>query len=143
MGETKVAIAERTIRSLKVDLYRYVEDHGYKYVHQLSLIVTSLKSRKKCIVDVIPKNVNISDICPFCTASHYENLENSNSRSEKEFASRCMTHLSSWVIGYKLRTTFLRWLQFLPKNIQYTQKKDEQHEILSCNIYKSELIQAN
>ena len=34
MSETKEAFAERTIRSLKVFLYRYMEDYGYKYIHK-------------------------------------------------------------------------------------------------------------
>ena len=33
MSETKDAFAERTIRSLKNVLYRYMEDNGYKYIH--------------------------------------------------------------------------------------------------------------
>ena len=35
MSETKAAFAERTIRSLKNILYRYMEDFGYKYIHKL------------------------------------------------------------------------------------------------------------
>ena len=34
MSETKAAFAERTIRSLKNILYRYMEDNGYKYIHK-------------------------------------------------------------------------------------------------------------
>ena len=35
MSETKAAFAERTIRSLKNILYRYMEDFGYRYLHKL------------------------------------------------------------------------------------------------------------
>ena len=35
VSETKAAFAERTIRSLKNNLYRYMEDYGYKYIHKL------------------------------------------------------------------------------------------------------------
>ena len=35
MSKTKAAFAERTIRSLKYFLYRYMEDYGYKYIHKL------------------------------------------------------------------------------------------------------------
>ena len=35
MSDTKAAFAERTIRSLKNILYRYMEDFGYKYIHKL------------------------------------------------------------------------------------------------------------
>ena len=34
MSETKAAFAERTIRSLKKILYRYMEDYGYKYIYK-------------------------------------------------------------------------------------------------------------
>ena len=36
MSETKAAYAERTIRSLKILLYRYMEDNGYKYIHKFT-----------------------------------------------------------------------------------------------------------
>ena len=46
MSETMAAFAERTIRSLKNILYRYMEDNGYKYIQKLTLFVTTLNSRK-------------------------------------------------------------------------------------------------
>ena len=48
MSETKAGYAERTIRSLKVLLYRYMEDNGYKYIHKLTQFVTTLNSRRNC-----------------------------------------------------------------------------------------------
>ena len=47
MSEVQAACAERTIRSLKITLYRYMEDKGYKYVHKISHFNTNLNSRKK------------------------------------------------------------------------------------------------
>ena len=35
LSETKVVFAERTIRSLKIIPYRYMEGFGYKYIHKL------------------------------------------------------------------------------------------------------------
>ena len=61
MSETQAAFAERTIRSLKNILYRYVEDNGYKYIHNLTQFVTTLNSRRNCSIDFIPKNVKNSD----------------------------------------------------------------------------------
>ena len=55
------AFAERTIRSLKNILYRYMEDNGYKYIHKLNQFVTTLNSRRNCSIDLIPKNVKNSD----------------------------------------------------------------------------------
>ena len=61
MGETKAAFAERTIRSLKNILYRYMEDNGYRYIHKLTQFVTTLNPRRNCSIDLIPKNVKNSD----------------------------------------------------------------------------------
>ena len=61
MSETKAAFAERTIRSLKNILYRYMEDNGYKYIHKLTQFITTLNSRRNCSIDLIPKNVKSSD----------------------------------------------------------------------------------
>ena len=36
MSETKAAFAERTKRSLKSILFCYMEEYGYKYIHNLS-----------------------------------------------------------------------------------------------------------
>ena len=61
MSETKAAFAERTIRSLKNLLYRYMEDNGYKYIHKLTQFVTTLNSRRNCSIDLIPKILGNSD----------------------------------------------------------------------------------
>ena len=61
MSETKAAFAERTIRSLKNKLYRYMEDNGDKYIHKLTQFVTTLNSRRNCSIDLIPKTVKNSD----------------------------------------------------------------------------------
>ena len=61
MSETMAAFAERTIRSVKNILYRYMEDNGYKYIHKLTQFVTTLNSRRDCSIDFIPKNVKNSD----------------------------------------------------------------------------------
>ena len=62
MSETKAAFAKRTIRSLKNILYRYMEDNGYRHFHKLTQFVTTLKSRRNCSIDLIPKNVKNSDV---------------------------------------------------------------------------------
>ena len=61
MSETKAIIAERTIRSLKNLIYRCMEDNGYKYIQKLTQFVTTLNSRRNCSVELIPKNVKISN----------------------------------------------------------------------------------
>ena len=61
MSETKAAFAERTIRSLKIILYRYIEDNGYKYIHKMTQFITTLSSRRNGSIDLIPKNVKNSE----------------------------------------------------------------------------------
>ena len=54
MSETKAAFAERTIRSLKNFLYRYMEDFGYNYIHKLPQFITTLNSRRNSWIDMRP-----------------------------------------------------------------------------------------
>ena len=61
MSETKSASAERTIRSLKDILYRYMEQNRYNYIHKLTQFVTTLNSRTNFSIDLIPKNAKNSN----------------------------------------------------------------------------------
>ena len=61
MSETKAAFAERTIRSLKNILYRYMEDFGYKYIHKLPQFIISLNSRRNRSIDMRPNTVKNCD----------------------------------------------------------------------------------
>ena len=60
MIEIKAAIAESTIRTLENILYRYMEDYGYKYIHNLSKSFTTLTSKRNCSIDLISKNIKNS-----------------------------------------------------------------------------------
>ena len=60
MSETKAAAsAERTIRSLKNILYRYMKDFGYKYI--LPQFITTLNSRPNSSIDIRPNTVKNCD----------------------------------------------------------------------------------
>ena len=61
MSETKAAFAGRTIRSLKNFLYRYMEDYGYKYIHKLPQLITTLNSRRNSSIDMRPNTVKNCD----------------------------------------------------------------------------------
>ena len=120
MSETKAALAERTTRSLENILYRYMEDKGYKCIHKLTQFVATLNSRRNCSIDLIPKNVKNSDFFPFCTANHYENLENPSLKSATKFAYRSMTYRSGSVISHNLHGRFSKLFQFFSENFQHT-----------------------
>ena len=62
MNETKVVFAERTLRSLKSFLYRYMEDFEYNYIHKLSQFITTLNSRRNSSIDMRPNIVKNCDI---------------------------------------------------------------------------------
>ena len=61
MKETKAAFAERTIRSLKIILYRYMEDFGYNYIHKLPQFITTLNSRRNSSTYMRPNTVKNCD----------------------------------------------------------------------------------
>ena len=65
MSETKAAFAERTIRSLKNNFYRHMEDYRYKYIHKLlvsiSKPIATMNSRNCRSIDMKPNHVKNSD----------------------------------------------------------------------------------
>ena len=54
MSETKAVFAERTIRSLKKILYRYMADYGYKCIHKLPHFNTTLIFRTNSSIATRP-----------------------------------------------------------------------------------------
>ena len=61
MNETKAAFAERTIRSLKNILYRYMEDYGSNFIHKLPQFIATMNSRNNRSIDMKPNQVKNSD----------------------------------------------------------------------------------
>ena len=70
LSETMAAFTERTTRYLQTIFCLYMDDYENKYIHKLSQLVTTLTSRKHHTLDLITKNFNKSDLCPFCTTNH-------------------------------------------------------------------------
>ena len=70
MSETKAAFAERTIRSLKNILYRYMEDFGYKYIHKLPQFITTLNCRRNSSIDMEPNTVRNCDFKSILYSKH-------------------------------------------------------------------------
>ena len=61
MSETKAAFAERAIQSLKHIIYRYIEDHGEKFVPKLQQFVSTLNCRKNRSIGKSPRDVKNND----------------------------------------------------------------------------------
>ena len=63
--ETKAAVAERAISSLKNINYRYMEENGDKYVHKMDSFVNIMNTRVNRSIGKSPKNVKNSDFLSF------------------------------------------------------------------------------
>ena len=61
MSETKAAFAEGAVQSLKHIIYRYIEDHGEKFVPKLQQFVSTLNCRKNRSIGKSLKNVKNSE----------------------------------------------------------------------------------
>ena len=70
-SETKAAFAERTIRSLKNFLYRYMEDFAYNYIHKLPQFFATLNSRRNSLIDMRP---NTRKNCDFMSTLYSKPL---------------------------------------------------------------------
>ena len=138
MSETKAAYAERTIRSLKNILYRYMEDNGYRYIHKMTQFVTTLNSRRNCSIDLIPKNVKNSDF-----------LSILYSKPQREFripkfkvGDRVRISKYDFRKGYKPQFTkeVFEIVAISSKKPPTYTIKDEQDEIIRGEFYQKELI---
>ena len=141
MSETKAAFAERTIRSLKNILYRYMEDNGYKYIHELNQFFITLNSRRNCSIGLIPKNVKKSDFSSIL----YSKPQREFIKPQFKIGDRVRISKYDWPFkkGYKPQFTqevFGIVEIFSRKPPTYT-KKDEQDEIIRGNFYQKELVQ--
>ena len=61
MSETKAAFAERAIQSLKHIIYRYIEDHGEKFIHKLPQFVSTMIYRINRSIGKSPRDVKNTD----------------------------------------------------------------------------------
>ena len=136
MSETTAAFAELTIRSLKKILYRYMEDYGVKYVHKLPHFGTTLNSGKSCSKDLIPKNVKRSDFLSILYSKPLREYKNPSLILETEFASPSMTYPSTRTINHNLFRKILKLLQYLPENLEQTQKGVNRMRLIVVNFVK-------
>ena len=138
LSETRAAFAERTIRSLKIVLYRYVGDHGVKYLHKMSQFVTNLVFRnnvfdrndaKECV-----KNLNF-----------FRSVQQATTRiwkKTKVYDWRHSSHCEVWLnlSGKDISQLYARsFLYCCRKPLTFT-IKDEQDEIICDKLHQNELI---
>ena len=140
MSETKAAFAERTIRSLKNILYRYMEDFGYKYIHKLPQFITTLNSRRNSSIDMRPNTVKNCDFMSILYNKHLREFKNPTFRVGDR------VQVSKYDLPFRKRykPQFTREVFEIVaiaarKPPTYT-IKDEQGEVLQGKLYRKELI---
>ena len=140
MSETKAAFAERTIRSLKNILYRYMEDFGYKYIHKLPQFINTLNSRRNSSIDMKPNTVKNCDIMSILYSKPLREFKKPTfktgdrvriSKYDLPFRKRYKPQFTSEVFEIVAIAT--------RKPSTYT-IKDEQGEIIQGKFYQRELI---
>ena len=141
MSEAKAAFAERREGSLKIILYRCMEDNGYKYIDKLTQFVTTLKTQRNCSIDLIPKNVKNSDFLSILYSKPLRNFR----KPKFEIGDRI--RISKYDLPFRkgytpqfTKEVFEIVAIFSIKPPTYT-IKDEQDEIIRGKIYQKELIE--
>ena len=140
MSETKAAFDERTIRSLKNILYRYMEDFGYKYIHKLPQFIATLNSRRNSSIDMSPNTVKN---CEFTSILYSKPL-----REFKKPASRIRdrVRISKYDLpfrkGYKPQFTreFFEIVAIATRKPPTYTIKNEKDDIIQGKICQKELI---
>ena len=61
MSGTKAAFAERAIQSLKHIIYRYIEDHGEKFINKLPQFVSIMNCRINRSIGKSPRDIKNTD----------------------------------------------------------------------------------
>ena len=140
MSETKAAFAERTIRSLKNILYRYMEDFGYKYIHKLPQFLTISNSRRNSSIDMRPNTVKNCDIMSILYSKPLRDFKKPTFKVGDR--GRISKYDLPFHKGYKpqfTREVFEIVAISTRKPPTYT-IKDEQGEVIQGKFYEKELI---
>ena len=140
MSETKAAFVERTKRSLKNTLYRYMEGFRYKYIHKLPQFTNALNSRRNSSIEMKPNIVNNCDFMSILYSKPLREFEN-----------------ATFKVGDRVRTSKYDLLFRKSYKPQFTREifeivaiatrkpptyaiKDEQGEIIQGKFCQRELI---
>ena len=110
-SETKAAVAERAIRSLKNIICRYMEENGDKYVHKMDSFVNTMNTRVNRSIGKSPKNVKNSDFLSIFYKNPIIEYKNHALKLETKFESPSMiSHLEN-VTSLNSQVKFLKLLK--------------------------------
>ena len=140
-SETKVAFVERTIRSLKIIVYNYLEDFGYNYIHKLPQFISTLNCRPNSSIDTRPNTVK-NFFCLFFTLNFYENIRNLYSKLVIECESQCNTCLFAEVTSHSLQAKVLKFWQLQQESHHNTQSRMSKTRLFKGNSTKKSWIKS-
>ena len=139
-SETKAAFAERTIRSPKNILYRYMEDYGYRYIHKLPQFIATMNSRNNRSIDMKPNHVRNSDFMSILYSKPLREYK------KPKFGLGVRIRISKYDLtfrkDYKPQFTqeFFEIVAIATKKPPTYTIKDKQKEVIRGKIYEKELI---
>ena len=140
MSQTKLAFAERTTRSLKNILYRYMKDYGYKYIHKLPQFITTLNSKRNSSIDMRPNTVKN---CDFMSIIYSKPLREFKKPTFK-IGNRVRLSKFELPFGEGYQPQFTRKIfeivAIATRKPQTYTIKDEQGEVIQGKFYRKELI---
>ena len=140
MSETKAAFAERAIQSLKHIIYRYIEDHGEKFVPKLQQFVSTLNCSKNQSIGKPPRDVKNSDFLSI----FYNKLFKKNTKPKFKIGDRVriskMIFRSEKDTSHSLQMKFSKFRQYLQKNLQHTSSKTSKKKKFWENFMKKKLV---
>ena len=138
MSETKAAFAERTIRSLKNILYRYMLDYGYKYIHKLPHFNVTMISGNNRRIDMKPDHVQDSD---FMSILYSKPLRGNK---KLKFGNGKRMHISKYDIPFKkgnkpqLKQKTFGIVAFASQKPPTCTIEDEQDKVIRGKFYEKE-----
>ena len=140
MNEMRAAFAERTIRSLKNILYRYMEDFGYKYIDILTQTIATVNSKNNRSIDMKPNHVQNSNFMSILYSKPLRECK------KPKFGIGDRVRFSKYDLpfrkGYKPQFTqkFFEIVTIATKKPPIYKIKDEQAEVIRGKFYEKELI---
>ena len=140
MSETKAAFAERTTRSLKNVLCRYMEDYGYKYNNKLPQFIATMNSSNNRSIDMIPNHVESSKFMSI----FYSKPLREYKKPKVGIGDR--VHISNYDLPFRKRfkpeftQEFFEIVAIATKKPATFTIKDEQEEVIRGKFYEKEVI---
>ena len=140
MSEMKAAFTERTTRSLKNILYRYMEEYGYKYFHKLPEYIATMNSINNRGIDMKPNHVENSDFMSILHSKPLREYKKPKLGIGDRF--RISTYGLPFRKDYKAQYTqeVFEIVAIATKKFPKYTIKDEQEDVIRGKFYERELI---